>query len=102
VVSTRKHCGFVAVRQHVRFFVRESVAASFEVFVCASINQCSQFFVEPFEGDGFESVRRYICEPAAALAAPALNQLLRAGIIYDPQQAGEYVKSTLLALLPEH
>jgi hypothetical protein len=31
-----------------------------------------------------------------------MNQLLRAGIIYDPQQAGEHVKSKLLALLPEH
>jgi len=31
-----------------------------------------------------------------------MNQLLRAGIIYDPQQAGEFVKSKLLALLPEH
>jgi len=29
------------------------------------------------------------------------DQLLRAGIIYDPQPAGEYVKSKLLALLPE-
>jgi predicted nucleotidyltransferase component of viral defense system len=30
-----------------------------------------------------------------------MKQLLRAGIDYDPQQAGEYVKSKLLALLPE-
>ena len=30
-----------------------------------------------------------------------MNQLLRAGIVYDPQQAGEYVKAKLLALLPE-
>jgi hypothetical protein len=30
-----------------------------------------------------------------------MNQLLRAGIDYDPQQAGEFVKSKLLALLPE-
>jgi hypothetical protein len=30
-----------------------------------------------------------------------MNQLLRAGIDYDPQQAGEYVKAKLLALLPE-
>jgi predicted nucleotidyltransferase component of viral defense system len=29
-----------------------------------------------------------------------MNQLLRAGIAYDPQQAGEYVKTKLLALLP--
>jgi predicted nucleotidyltransferase component of viral defense system len=30
-----------------------------------------------------------------------MKQLLRAGIDYDPQQAGEYVKSKLLALLSE-
>ncbi|MGD1089848.1 MAG: hypothetical protein ABR955_14170 [Verrucomicrobiota bacterium] len=30
-----------------------------------------------------------------------MNQLLRAGIDYDPQQAGEYMKAKLLALLPE-
>jgi predicted nucleotidyltransferase component of viral defense system len=30
-----------------------------------------------------------------------VNQLLRAGISYDPQKAGEYVKTKLLALLPE-
>ncbi|MEI8289788.1 MAG: nucleotidyl transferase AbiEii/AbiGii toxin family protein [Verrucomicrobiota bacterium] len=30
-----------------------------------------------------------------------MNQLLRSGIAYDPQQAGEYVKAKLLALLPE-
>jgi hypothetical protein len=30
-----------------------------------------------------------------------MKQLLRAGIDYDPQQAGEYVKSKMLALLPE-
>ena len=29
-----------------------------------------------------------------------INQLLRAGIDYDPQQAGEYVKAKLLALPP--
>lgn len=29
-----------------------------------------------------------------------MNQLLRAGISYDPQQAGEYVKARLLNLLP--
>jgi predicted nucleotidyltransferase component of viral defense system len=30
-----------------------------------------------------------------------MNQLLRVGITYDPQQAGHYVKTKLLALLPE-
>jgi len=30
-----------------------------------------------------------------------MKQLLRAGIAYDPQQAGKHVKSKLLALLPE-
>lgn len=30
-----------------------------------------------------------------------MNQLLRVGITYDPQQAGEHVKSKLLSLLPE-
>jgi predicted nucleotidyltransferase component of viral defense system len=30
-----------------------------------------------------------------------MNQLLRVGIKYDPQEAGEYVKTNLLALLPE-
>lgn len=30
-----------------------------------------------------------------------MNQLLRAGIAYDPQQAGDYVKTRLLKLLPE-
>jgi hypothetical protein len=29
-----------------------------------------------------------------------MKQLLRVGIDYDPQQAGEYVKSKLLTLLP--
>ena len=29
-----------------------------------------------------------------------MNQLLRAGIKYDPQESGEYVKTNLLALLP--
>jgi hypothetical protein len=29
------------------------------------------------------------------------NSLLRAGITYDPQQAGDYVKTKLLSLLPE-
>ena len=49
------------------------VAVSFEEFVCVSINQSFQFFVGQFEGDDFESVRRYICEPAAAHAALAAN-----------------------------
>ena len=31
-----------------------------------------------------------------------MNQLLRAGISYDPQQAGENVKAKLLSLLAEH
>jgi hypothetical protein len=30
-----------------------------------------------------------------------MNQLLRAGIAYDPQQAGDHVKTQLLSLLPE-
>jgi predicted nucleotidyltransferase component of viral defense system len=30
-----------------------------------------------------------------------MNPLLRAGITYDPQQAGDYVKTKLLSLLPE-
>jgi hypothetical protein len=30
-----------------------------------------------------------------------MNQLLRTGIIYDPQEAGDFVKTKLLALLPE-
>jgi predicted nucleotidyltransferase component of viral defense system len=30
-----------------------------------------------------------------------MNQLLRVGITYDPQQAGQYVKTKLLAWLPE-
>ena len=30
-----------------------------------------------------------------------MNQLLRVGITYDPQHAGEHVKSKLLSLLPE-
>jgi predicted nucleotidyltransferase component of viral defense system len=30
-----------------------------------------------------------------------MNQLLRVGIAYDPQQAGEHVKSKLLSVLPE-
>jgi hypothetical protein len=30
-----------------------------------------------------------------------MNQLLRAGINYDPRQAGDYMKSKLLSLLPE-
>jgi hypothetical protein len=29
-----------------------------------------------------------------------MNQLFRAGITYDPQQAGQYVKTKLLNLLP--
>jgi predicted nucleotidyltransferase component of viral defense system len=29
-----------------------------------------------------------------------MDQLLRKGIVYDPQQAGEYIKATLLSLLP--
>src|SRR5450631_2601799 len=73
MVSTRKHCGLVAVRQHVRFFVRASAAASFEGFVCVSINQFSQLVFEPFPNGGFESVRRYICELAVANAALAPN-----------------------------
>ena len=31
----------------------------------------------------------------------SMSPLLRTGIAYDPQQAGEYVKTKLLALLPE-
>jgi hypothetical protein len=30
-----------------------------------------------------------------------MNQLLRTGIAYDPQQAGDHVKAQLLSLLPE-
>ncbi len=30
------------------------------------------------------------------------NPLLRAGMVYDAQQAGDYVKTNLLSLLPEH
>jgi hypothetical protein len=30
-----------------------------------------------------------------------MNQLLRAGLDYDSQQAGDYVKTNLLGLLPE-
>jgi hypothetical protein len=29
-----------------------------------------------------------------------MNQLLRVGITYDPQRAGDYVKTELLSLLP--
>jgi hypothetical protein len=29
-----------------------------------------------------------------------MNPLLRVGITYDPQQAGKYVKTNLLSLLP--
>ena len=30
-----------------------------------------------------------------------MNQLLRAGVVYDSQQAGDYLKTNLLSLLPE-
>jgi hypothetical protein len=30
-----------------------------------------------------------------------MNQLLRAGMVYNSQQAGDYVKTNLLTLLPE-
>ena len=30
-----------------------------------------------------------------------MNQLLWAGLVYDSQQAGDYVKINLLSLLPE-
>jgi hypothetical protein len=35
-------------------------------------------------------------------AAGYKNPLLRTEITYDPQQAGDYVKTKLLSLLPEH
>ncbi|MEI8290094.1 MAG: nucleotidyl transferase AbiEii/AbiGii toxin family protein [Verrucomicrobiota bacterium] len=31
-----------------------------------------------------------------------MNQLLRTGVTYDPQQGGDYVKTKLLSLLPAH
>jgi hypothetical protein len=61
----------VAVRQHVRFFALSFVESV--LLSDFSINQSFRFVVEAFPNGGFESIRRYICELAAAHVAPALN-----------------------------